>query len=71
MMHSLNQPVLITRWISVKIVLNLVKASKLVQMKLKHEDQNYRWEHLKNFLLLFVHQYGCLKQMHFTEEENF
>ena len=25
---------------------------------------------LKNFLVLFVHQYGCLRQRHFTEEEN-
>ena len=24
----------------------------------------------RNFLLLFVQQYGCLRQKHFTEEEN-
>ena len=35
-----------------------------------HKDQNCGRGHVENFLLLFVHQCGCLRQRHFTEKEN-
>ena len=50
--------------------LNVVKASKLVQMKVIP----YRLivvlgeGHFENLLLLFVCQYGCLRRIQFTEE---
>ena len=44
--------VIIVRWIRVKIALNVVKASKLVQIKLIFD----------NFLLLFSRQYRCLRK---------
>ena len=57
----------IVRPIRVKIALNVVKALKLVHMKLlinKRIIINF-----ENFLLLFVCQY-FVRQWHFTEEEN-
>ena len=60
---------LIVRRTRVKIALNVVKASKLVQMKLITHRSKLGSGHFENFLLLFVRQYGCFRQRQFTEEE--
>ena len=68
--HKLKQLLVIERRIGVKISLNVVKASKLVQMKLRIYRSKLALEHFENFLALFVRPYGCLRQRYFTEEEN-
>ena len=59
----------IVRQIRLKIALNVVKASKLVQMKLITQRSKLGLGHFENFLLLFSRQYGCLRQRYFIEEE--
>ena len=58
------------RQIRVKIALNVVKASKWVRMKLITSRSKLGLGTFWKFLLLLVHQYGCRRQKHFTEEEN-
>ena len=56
---------LVVRRIHVKITLKVVKASKVVEMKLTQYRKNLLGGHFENILLLFVGQYGCLRQKAF------
>ena len=56
----------IVRRIDVKIALNVINASKLVQMKLITHRLKLCLGNFENVLLLFSHQYGCLRH---TDEE--
>ena len=56
--ESLCLEISLVRKICVKIVLNVVKASRLVQIKLITERSKLGLGHFENFIPLFVYQYG-------------